>query len=110
MALRNWLRFRPPRNKRTTIRDHALTPGEHKTLAGSYYHSVRLGVLEIGDVLDDSLGAIKRVKYLDDEDARNDGFKDQPELLEEISEINPDWTPETIAFIHPARVVEDLIP
>lgn len=107
MAPKNWQRFPPRGHKKTTIRDHALSPGEHKTLGGSYYHSIRLGVLLIGDVLDD--GTIKRNKYLTEEDAFDDGFDSLAELREEATRLNPKWTLETIVFIHPATVVESLV-
>lgn len=106
MTVENWKRFKT-QGKKTTIRTRIIPIGIHKVLAGPLFKSTRLGRLFIGSM--SPFKDVKKAKDLTEQDARNDGFRNLCELLIELAHRNPNLTVNTTVYIHPARVIEDLI-
>lgn len=91
---RNWERFFDGHHKSTTIRLKPQRIGKHNAWAGSYMHPELLGTFVVYDVTS------KRFDQLDFWDAINDGFRELHELKEELKQLNPGITDETIVYLN----------
>ena len=88
----NWQRFFDGHNKCSTIRPHKKRIGHYTVVMGSYYKPIKVGELDIVNIIE------KRFGTLTEQDAKDDGFDTLEELKREIcflndgiAEITPLW-------------------